>query len=177
MRHRNRADCDQAQYRSADAKRTAIREKLWKEKPAECVAGCARLRLLRNTPLLQTLTTTLSLLAKRWLMLAEELKALDGMLENLTRQHAKRLREKFGVGPQTAAVLVAVAGDNPERLRSEAALAALYGVSPLQASSGKTILHRLNRGGDRSANKYLLDHRHGPNAQRSSNPRLCRSSY
>ena len=46
---------------------------------------------------------------------------------------------------------MAVAGDNPERLRSEAALAALCGTSPLQASSGKTIRHRLNRGGDHSA--------------------------
>ena len=77
------------------------------------------------------------------------------MLERLTSQHAKRLREQFGVGPQTAAVLIAVAGDNPERLRNEAALAALCGVSPLQASSGKTTRHRLNRGGDRSANDAL----------------------
>lgn len=50
---------------------------------------------------------------------------------------------------------MAVAGDNPERLRSEAALAALCGASPLQASSGKTTRHRLNRGGDRSANNAL----------------------
>lgn len=132
-----------------------IRERLWKGKPAECVDGCARLRSLGNTPLLQTLTSTLRLLAKRWLMLAEELKTLDAMLERLTTQHARRLRERFGVGPQTAAVLVAVAGDNPERLKSEAALAALCGASPLQASSGKTIRHRLNRGGDRSANNAL----------------------
>jgi transposase len=48
-----------------------------------------------------------------------------------------------------------VAGDNPDRLKSEAALAALCGASPLQASSGKTQRHRLNRGGDRSANNAL----------------------
>ena len=105
--------------------------------------------------MLQTLTTTLRLLAKRWLTLAEELKALDAMLDSLTNKYARRIRERFGVGPQTAAVLVAVAGDNPERLRSEAALAALCGTSPLQASSGKTVRHRLNRGGDRSANNAL----------------------
>ena len=75
-------------------------------------------------------------------MLVEELKTLDYMLESLTRQYARRLREKFSVGPQTAAVLVAVAGDNPERLRSEAALC---GVSPLQALSEKIVRHRLNR--------------------------------
>jgi transposase len=132
-----------------------IRERLLKAKTAECVEGCARLRSLGKTPMLQTLTTTLRLLAKRWLTLAEELKALDTMLDSLTSQHARRLRERFGVGPQTAAVLVAVAGDNPERLKSEAALAALCGTSPLQASSGKTVRHRLNRGGDRSANNAL----------------------
>ncbi|MBX3121268.1 MAG: IS110 family transposase, partial [Fimbriimonadaceae bacterium] len=64
-------------------------------------------------------------------------------------------RNQFGVGPQTAATLIAVAGDNPERLRNEAALAALCGASPLQASSGKTIRHRLNREGNRSANNAL----------------------
>jgi transposase len=82
-------------------------------------------------------------------------KVLDAMLDRLTREHAKRLRERFGVGPQTAAELIAVAGDNPERLKSEAALAALCGTSPLQASSGKTVRHRLNRGGDRAANNAL----------------------
>ena len=73
----------------------------------------------------------------------------------VTSLHARRLRERFGVGPQTAAVLVAVAGDNPERLKGEAALAALCGTSPLQPSSGKTLRHRLNRGGNRSANNAL----------------------
>lgn len=132
-----------------------IRERLWKTKPEQCVAGCAHLRQLGATTLLRTLTSTLRLLAKRWLMLAAELKEFDAQLEQLTRQSAPHLREQFGVGPQTAATLLAVAGDNPERLRSEAALAALCGVSPLQASSGKTVRHRLNRGGDRSANNAL----------------------
>ncbi len=117
--------------------------------------GCSRLRSLGSTPLLKTLTATLGLLAKRWLALEDEIKTLDAMLESLTTQYAPHLREKFGVGAQTAAVLVAVAGDNPERLKSEASLAALCGVSPLQASSGKIIRHRLNRGGNRSANNAL----------------------
>ena len=105
--------------------------------------------------MLQSLLATLRLLAKRWLALKAEVKVLDAELEQLTRQHASRLRQKFGVGAQTAAVLVCVAGDNPDRLKSEASLAALCGVSPLQASSGKTKRHRLNRGGDRSANNAL----------------------
>jgi transposase len=132
-----------------------IRERLWKVKPEHCVEACARLRSLGDTPVLQMLTTTLRLLAKRWLMLAAELKELDVTLDRLTGSSCTRLREQFGVGPQTAATLIAVAGDNPERLRSEAALAALCGASPLQASSGKTTRHRLNRGGDRSANNAL----------------------
>jgi len=132
-----------------------IRQRLWKEKATDCVIGCSRLRSLGSTPLLQTLTATLVLLAKRWLALEDEIKSLDAMLDSLTTQYAPRLRGRFGVGPQTAAVLVAVAGDNPERLKSEASLAALCGVSPLQASSGKTVRHRLNRGGDRSANNAL----------------------
>jgi len=132
-----------------------IRERLWKVKAEQCVAGCAHLRNLGSTILLQTLTTTLRLLAKRWLALSAELKELDAELEKLTCQSAPRLRDQFGVGPQTAATLIAVAGDNPERLHNEAALAALCGVSPLQASSGKTMRHRLNRGGDRAANNAL----------------------
>jgi transposase len=132
-----------------------VRERLWKAKPEQCATGCVHLRALGSTPLLQTLTKTLRLLAKRWRMLTEELKEIDAALETLTSQAAPHLREQFGIGPQTAATLIAVAGDNPERLHSEAALAALCGVSPLQASSGKTIRHRLNRGGDRSANNAL----------------------
>lgn len=132
-----------------------VRERLLKIKTDECLRGCAKLRLLGKTPRLQTLTAALRLLAKRWLALREELKQLDAMLEQLTGQHAKRLRAQFGVGPQTAATLIAVAGDNPERLRNEASLAALCGTSPLQASSGKTVRHRLNRGGNRAANNAL----------------------
>lgn len=66
--------------------------------------------------MLQTFTVTLRLLAKRWLALSEELSTLDSILDHLTSQHARRLRTRFGVGPQTAAVLVVVAGDTLERL-------------------------------------------------------------
>lgn len=132
-----------------------IREKLWKTKPADCAKVCARLHSRESDEFLRILTTSLCLLGKRWLALAEEVEKLDVILEKLTRQHARRLREQFGVGPQTAAVLLSTAGDNPERLKNEAALAALCGVSPLPASSGKTVRHRLNRGGNRSANNAL----------------------
>ncbi len=132
-----------------------LRERLWRSKPEQCVTCCVRLRKVEGSVMLKTLTATLRLLAKRWLMLSAELKELDTTLDHLTNQSAKRLRNQFEVGPQTAATLIAVAGDNPERLKNEAALAALCGASPLQASSGKTIRHRLNRGGNRSANNAL----------------------
>ena len=132
-----------------------IRARLWKSNPGQCVKGCMHLRTLGKTTSLKTLATTLRLLAKRWLYLTVELKDLDGILEHLTNKSAKRLRRQFGVGPQTAATLLSVAGDNPERLHSEAALAALCGVNPLAASSGKTVRHRLNRGGNRAANNAL----------------------
>jgi transposase len=59
------------------------------------------------------------------------------------------------MGPDTAAEMLLVVGDNPERIRSEAALAKLCGVCPIPASSGKTNRHRLNRGGNRQANAAL----------------------
>ena len=133
----------------------AVRATLWKVKPEECVARCARVQSLGVTPLLQALTSTLRLLAKRWISLSKELRQLDAALEDLTKRAASRLRARFGVGPQTAATLLVTAGDNPGRLRSEAALAALCGASPLEASSGKMTRHRLNRGGDRSLSTML----------------------
>jgi len=134
-----------------------IREKLWRAKTCDCVTACAKIRSLGDSVLLQALTSTLRSLAKRWLSLAAELEQLDKQLEALTRTHAQELRSRFGVGPHTAAILLSVAGDNPDRLKNEAALASLCGVNPLPlpASSGKTIRHRLNRGGSRAANNAL----------------------
>ena len=98
--------------------------------------------------------TSPPLLAKRWTALAIELKELDNILGPLT-QHTPRLREQFGVGAKLAATLISVVGDNPERLKSNQRLPASRGVRPLPASSGKTVLHCLNRGGDESANNAL----------------------
>ena len=64
-------------------------------------------------------------------------------------------RSRHRVGVDTAGQLLVTAGDNPHRLRTEAAFAMLCGVAPLPASSGKTHRHRLNRGGDRQANCAL----------------------
>jgi transposase len=73
----------------------------------------------------------------------------------LVTETAPTLLELHGVGLDTAASLLVTAGDNPDRLRSEASWAHLCGVTPIPASSGKIIRHRLNRGGDRHANAAL----------------------
>jgi hypothetical protein len=80
--------------------------------------------------------------------------------EDRERRSLKRAERLGGDTPSDvetdfAGVLLVAAGDNPERLSSEAAFARLYGVAPLPASSGKTNRHRLNRGGDRIANNAL----------------------
>ena len=87
--------------------------------------------------------------------LDEEIKAYDVHLEHLTQQCAPTLVEAHGIKANTAAELLLLVGDNPERIHSEAALAKLCGVCPVPASSGKTSRHRLNRGGHRQANAAL----------------------
>jgi transposase len=95
-------------------------------------------------------------LARRIAFLDEQNRRLETRIADLVADHAPALLGLFGVGPHAAAQLLAAAGDNPHRLRSEAAFAKLCGVCPLPASSGKTTRHRLNRGGDRRANNALF---------------------
>lgn len=98
---------------------------------------------------------SLRLLARRNLRLRTEAKGLEAEIGRLVASTAPDLLEAFGVGPNGAATFLLTAGDNPGRLRSEAAFAALCGANPIPASSGKTTRHRLNRGGDRQANAAL----------------------
>lgn len=99
--------------------------------------------------------TALRSLARRSLGLQQEVAALDKELERLAQAACPALLGIFGTGSDTAGALLLAAGDNPERVRSEAAFAKLCGVSPVEASSGKIRRHRLNRGGDRHANAAL----------------------
>jgi transposase len=94
-------------------------------------------------------------LARRYQALSAELTILDTELDRLTRAAAPKLVALFGVGSDSAGALLVAAGDNPDRLRSNACFSMLCGASPIQASSGKTQRHRLNRGGDRQANAAL----------------------
>ncbi len=94
-------------------------------------------------------------LARRWLMLDAEIKSHDAALDALTSACAPALKEAHGMSTGTAAEMLILVGDNPERIRSEAAFAKLCGACPIPASSGKTTRHRLNRGGNRQANAAL----------------------
>jgi transposase len=88
--------------------------------------------------------------------LAAEIARLDAALEELVMRAAPAgFLAKRGVATVVAATLLATTGDNPGRVRTEASFAALCGSSPVDASSGKQLRHRLNRGGDRQANSAL----------------------
>jgi transposase len=84
-----------------------------------------------------------------------QIERLDELIVPLVTVRAPGLLSLYGVGPDTAALLLIAAGDHPERLRSEAAWAHMCAVAPIPASSGKTRRHRLNRGGNREASHAL----------------------
>jgi transposase len=98
---------------------------------------------------------TLRMLARRAIILGEEISEIDAILKPLVIETAPRLVGTLGVGTDAASALLVTAGDNPERLHDEAAFAHLCGASPIEASSGKQERHRLNRSGDRQANSAL----------------------
>ena len=94
-------------------------------------------------------------LARRWLLLHEEILGHDKELERLVTKRAPELMESHGIATLTVAEMLILVGDDPTRIRSEAALAKLCGVCPIPASSGKSHRFRLNRGGNRQANAAL----------------------
>jgi hypothetical protein len=100
--------------------------------------------------------TAIVTLARRAQTINSEIAALDRELEALVRATSPQLLEVYGIGVDTAAILLAAVGDNALRIRSEAAWAKLCGVAPIPAGSGKTNnRHRLNPGGNRQANHAL----------------------
>jgi transposase len=141
-----------------------LREQLRGLTPARLVVACSRLRPARNSDLadcpgqdvvMAAAKSALRRLARRYQYLSQEIGDLDDELRPLVRAAAPALLELRGVATEVAGQLLACVGDNPERLRSEASFAHLCGVAPIPASSGRTDRHRLNRGGDRSANNAL----------------------
>jgi transposase len=133
-----------------------LREQLRGLPTTALVTACARLR--PGTDLAHPGRATkaaLRRLARRYQQLHAEIGELDAELAVLVTAAAPDLLELPGVGVETAGQLLTTAGDNPDRLRSEAAFAHLCGAAPIPVSSGRTDRHRLNRGGDRWANSAL----------------------
>jgi transposase len=122
----------------------------------ELVCVAARFRLGDDPRDVPTATKfALRSVARRYEALSEEIADLDVHLDRLVGQVAPELVSLPGIGTDSAATLLIVAGDNPQRLGSEASFANLCGVAPIEASSGKVVRHRLNRGGNREANRAL----------------------
>lgn len=94
-------------------------------------------------------------LAGRYQDLQDEITSYDTDLAQLVNAINPALVQASGIATVTAAQLLITAGDNPDRVQSEAAFAMLCGAAPIPASSGRTTRHRLNRGGDRAANSAL----------------------
>jgi transposase len=97
----------------------------------------------------------LKALASRILGLNDEIAALDAMIKPLVVELGPGLVDLEGVGTENAGAFIVAAGDNPDRLKSEASFAMMCGACPIPASSGKTQRHRLNRGGNRQLNSAL----------------------
>jgi transposase len=126
-----------------------LRAQLGKLRKAHFARACAELDPSDGT------RRALRSLGHRWLALNAEAADLEHQIASLINEHAPKLLARRGVGALSAAQLLVTAGANPHRLGSHAAFAALCGASPVDASSGKTTRHRLNRGGDRAANSAL----------------------
>lgn len=134
----------------------ALRHRLRGLPTKELVATCARSRPGDAPEDVETATRfALRSVARRHEALSEEIARLDAQLDRLVAKVAPGLISLPAIGTHHAATLLVVAGDNPERLRSEASFASLCGVSPIEASSGRVVRHRLNRGGNRDANRAL----------------------
>jgi transposase len=134
-----------------------LRERLRDVPTDQLAATAAALRpTVGSDTVMYATKLAIATLGRRVIALDTDSKRLDDVLDTLVRRRAPRLLEVYGVGTHTAAILLVAAGDNPHRLKSEAAFAHLCGVAPLPASSGKTQKRfRLNPGGNREANHAL----------------------
>ena len=132
-----------------------IREKYSKLGNASMMAALSRKRKPTGDLVTDGPMSALRSMAKTWIEAADKAAELESAIEGLVRREAPALLEVNGCGAISAATLGIAAGDNPGRMGSEAAFAMLCGASPIEASSGRTVRHRLNRGGNRKANQAL----------------------
>jgi transposase len=126
--------------------------------PLDTAARVERCARFRPGPLQDPKEATkaaLRTLARQHQALTADIDALRCALDTLTTKANPALRAARGIGADVASILLIAAGDNPDRLHSDAAFAALCGASPIEASSGRIVRHRLNQGGNRQANHAL----------------------
>ena len=133
----------------------ALRDTLTGLSHAALIRHCANLPSTPPSDVATATVYTLRRLAQRIQSLTIEERELQRQITAVLHSHAPQLLQRHGIGPDSASALLVTAGDNPDRMHSEASFAALCGVSPIEASSGKTRRRRLNRGGDRRANAAL----------------------
>lgn len=137
-----------------------LREKLSQYDRAALVTRCARLRICAASGDDAALAARRMLrrLARRVQLLDQEIAQANAELDAILQEKTPHLLAMTGVGTEAAGQILTTAGENIERLKSEASLARICGVAPIPASSGATTRHRLHRGGDRDANSaiYLI---------------------
>ena len=120
------------------------------------LSGEGRIRAIAASRPGDACRRALRMMARDWLEAKGRADELEAEIARLVRQSFPALAGALGVGPIVAARLIAAAGSNPGRVRGEAAFSMLCGTSPIPASSGRTSgRHRLNRGGDRQANRAI----------------------
>jgi transposase len=133
-----------------------LRQRLRELTTKKLVAMAARLRPCKDLDNVEAATKfALRSVARRYQTLSEEIAELDAQLDRVVAEAAPELISLPAIGTDHAATLLLTVGDNPERVSNEASFASLCGVSPVEASSGKVVRHRLNRGGNRDANRAL----------------------
>ena len=136
---------------------SALRERFrGRERPKDLMPLLARGRKAGDA-LEESVLASLRSVAAVWKEARSQVESLDERIRALLEANAPALLGVEGCGTTTAAALVVAAGDNPGRLKGEAAFSMMCGASPIPASSGKTDRHRLNRGGNRQANWALYE--------------------
>ena len=132
-----------------------LRARFARHTPADLVTELAALRPRPGATVGYATRIALRELGRRARFLDGQLQRLDEFIVPLVTARAPGLLALYGIGPDTAAMLLVAAGDHPGRLRSEAGWAHLCATAPLSASSGKVTRYRLNPGGDRQAGHAL----------------------
>ncbi len=133
----------------------ALRARFRGKTGRQIVLTGARLRIsARHDTETRITTTVLPRLARRCLDLQAESIVHEKEITAIVRSWRPDLLEEPGVGPIVAATVLC-SWSHRGRFRSDGAFASLAGVSPIPASSGMTVRHRLNRRGDRQLNRAL----------------------